>query len=805
MSSTVGILQGKSLCLLRAQNQVLKKGVVDEQANSASLKEQLKMKDQSLRKLQQEMDSLTFRNQQLAKRVELLQDELALSEAKGKKNKKSAESSSQLSQEQKSVFNEDLQKKIEENERLHILFFEADEQHKRLEAELRTRLEVLETDAAQHQAVVDSLTRKYTDTVEKLQNDKAKLEIKSQTLEREAKDCRLRTEECQQQLKNLQAALGSRLEESLCIINEKVPFNDTRSNRYNALNVPLHNRRYQLKLRDLAGQALAFVQELVTALLNFHTYTEQKVQIFPIDSATDAISPLNQKFSQYLHENASYVRPLEEGMLHLFESITEDTVTVLETAVKLKAFSEHLASYLCFLRKILPYQLKSLEEECESSLCTAALRARNMELQRDMKRFTAVFEKLHTYVSLLALPSTKPGGLLRTNYGLVFTNIAATLHGFHDTLKDISKHYSQKATLEQDVPTATQKLITTNDCILSSVVALTNGVGKIASFFSNNLDHFTTSLSYGPKGGTEFISPLSAECMLQYKKKAVAYMKSLKKPCADSVPYEEALANRRVLLSSTESREGLAQQVQQSLEKIAKLEQEKEHWMLEAQLAKIKLEKENQKLKNSLSGHLTETIQERSVLPNVAEQKKETTEKSPREPIKSTSLAPDVESREDLIKNHYMARIAELTSHLQLADSKSVHFHAECRALAKRLSLAEKSKESLMEELKLASQNTSRLQDELMTTKRSYEDQLSMMSDHLCSMNETLTKQREEIDTLKMTSKVSCQVLTLGTGCSSEVLWIAFGISATLLFNKPIHRSLASWEKKFQTWSCMFQ
>lgn len=29
-----------------------------------------------------------------------------------------------------------------------------------------------------------------------------------------------------------------------------------------------------------------------------------------------------------------------------------------------------------------------------------------------------------------------------------------------------------------------------------------------------------------------------------------------------------------------------------------------------------------------------------------------------------------------------------------------------------------------------------------------------MMSDHLCSMNETLTKQREEIDTLKLGSKV---------------------------------------------------
>ncbi|XP_061481633.1 protein phosphatase 1 regulatory subunit 21 [Rhineura floridana] len=755
---------------LRAQNHVLKKGVVDEQANSASLKEQLKMKDQSLRKLQQEMDSLTFRNQQLAKRVELLQDELVISESKGKKNKKSGEPACQLSQEQKNVFDEDLQKKIEENERLHIQFFEADEQHKLLEAELRSKLEVLEMEAAQHQAVVDGLTRKYMDTIEKLQSDKAKLEIKSQTLEREAKDCRLRTEECQQQLKHLHTDLSSRLDESVNIIREKVPFNDTRSTQYNALNVPLHNRRRQLKLRDLAGQALAFVQDLVTALLNFHTYTEQRVQIFPVDSATDTISPLNHKFSQYLHENASYVRPLEEGMLHLFESITEETITVLETTVKLKSFSDYLASYVSFLRKILPYQLKSLEEECESSLCTAALRARNMELQSDMKKLTAVFEKLHTYISLLALPSTNLDRLLRTNFSSVLTYVASALHGFHDVMKDIYKHYSQKAALEQELPTATQKLITTNDCILSSVVALTNGAGKAASFFSNNLDCFTASLSYGPKGGMEFISPLSAECMLQYKKKAAAYMKLLKKPCWDSVPYEEALANRRVLLSSTESREGLAQQVQQSLEKIAKLEQEKEHWMLEAQLAKIRLEKESKrvcdKLRNSTGNQRIEAAQENLLVLNADEQEKEDAkEKVLREPVKTASLVgmltittekeevPEADTREDLIKSHYMARIVELTSQLQLADSKCVHFHAECRALAKRLSLAEKSKESFLEEMRLARQSITRLQDELTTTKRSYEDQLSMMSDHLCSMNETLSKQREEIDTLKLASK----------------------------------------------------
>lgn len=46
-----------------------------------------------------------------------------------------------------------------------------------MEAELRSRLATLETEAGQHQAVIDGLTRKYMETIEKLQNDKAKLEV----------------------------------------------------------------------------------------------------------------------------------------------------------------------------------------------------------------------------------------------------------------------------------------------------------------------------------------------------------------------------------------------------------------------------------------------------------------------------------------------------------------------------------------------------------------------------------------------------------------------------------------------------
>uniref|UniRef100_A0A669CPR9 Protein phosphatase 1 regulatory subunit 21 n=1 Tax=Oreochromis niloticus TaxID=8128 RepID=A0A669CPR9_ORENI len=660
---------------LRAQNQVLKKAVVDEQANSASLKEQLKQRDQSLRKQEQEMDSLSFRNQQLAKRVELLQEELAASESKG-------DSPSQHGLQTQSVFDEDLQKKIEENERLHIQFYEADEQHKKTEAELRERLEKLEKDAEQHQAVVDGLTTKYAETIERLCS----------------RDC----------------------------------------------------------------QAMSFIQDLVAALLNFHSYTEQRVHIYPLDSSIETISPLNQKFSQYLHENAAYVRPLEDSFLQLYQSITEDTVTVLETVIKLKNFAVNFSSYTHFLQKILPYQLKSLEEECEAPLCTAALNAKNQELQSDIKRVTSVFEKLQNYINLLALPSS--------NTSAVFTQLAACLHSLHDAIKEMSKHYNQKAVIERELPTVTQKLCTTTECLLGSLGSLTSCTGKIATFFSNNLDFFTSS-GYSPRGSTAALNPVQAESMLANKKKATAYIQAVKKP--QSVPYREALSNRRILTSSTESREGLTQQVQQSQEKIARLEQEKEHWLLEAQLGKVRLEKENQRIAEleaqlaaALGGSLNSQTAAAGALTRGHEEAAAELKAAGKEPTLCTSLVGmlcttptdehvgDEESREQLIKSHYMARVGELTTQLQISDSKAVHFHSECRALAKRLAIAEKSRETFSEEVKLANQNITRLQDELATTKRSYEDQLSMMSDHLCSMNETLSKQREEIDTLKMGSKV---------------------------------------------------
>lgn len=59
---------------IRAQANVLKKAVIDEQARNTELRDQLKEKEVELRRAEQELDSLNFRNQQLTKRVTVLQE-----------------------------------------------------------------------------------------------------------------------------------------------------------------------------------------------------------------------------------------------------------------------------------------------------------------------------------------------------------------------------------------------------------------------------------------------------------------------------------------------------------------------------------------------------------------------------------------------------------------------------------------------------------------------------------------------------------------------------------------------------------
>lgn len=157
--------------------------MIDEQARSADIREQLKEKEVELRRAEQELDSLSFRNQQLTKRITVLQEELDKTQIKSKKGKnKSSENNSQISTAPNHILDEEFQKKIVENAQLLSQISDKDSEIESLNEriqQLEYKLDCSEKSKVelecQHQEVIDKLEREKNDLQRKL-NERQKQE-----------------------------------------------------------------------------------------------------------------------------------------------------------------------------------------------------------------------------------------------------------------------------------------------------------------------------------------------------------------------------------------------------------------------------------------------------------------------------------------------------------------------------------------------------------------------------------------------------------------------------------------------------
>ncbi|XP_033315708.1 spindle pole body component 110 isoform X2 [Bombus bifarius] len=168
---------------IRAQANVLKRAVIDEQARNADIREQLKEKEVELRRAEQELDSLSFRNQQLTKRITVLQEELDKAQNKSKKGKnKLSENNSQVLTSPNHILDEEFQKKIVENAQLLSQISDKDSEIETLNEriqQLESKLDYCEKCKieleCQYQNTIDKLERERNDLQKKL-NDRQKQE-----------------------------------------------------------------------------------------------------------------------------------------------------------------------------------------------------------------------------------------------------------------------------------------------------------------------------------------------------------------------------------------------------------------------------------------------------------------------------------------------------------------------------------------------------------------------------------------------------------------------------------------------------
>ncbi|XP_014680095.1 PREDICTED: protein phosphatase 1 regulatory subunit 21-like isoform X1 [Priapulus caudatus] len=617
-----------------------------------------------------------------------------------------------------SVLSEELQSKIEENAQLHTELYEKEAVYKKTVMELRDRIANLEHHTAQHDSVVRTTDIKHRSLVDKLQQDKAILEVKLQKSEKETHHAKLEASTSEEQLRTVHGELSTSLQAATHIIQEKLPFNDSKVIELSAVNVMPYNRLQQDKLQELVAQLASLVKEFSSTFSNYHTYTEQRCQIYPIDGSTEHMSNVNVQLCKFLHENSQYLRAVELSFRSFQETVRDDTMTTLDTASGLKTFASSFHEYVTYHEKLLPYQLLSIEEESKASTCTKALKEKNSELHNAVAKLLTALTRVDSCLALLGHQSEQSCDFVRANQPRMLEQLALTVQDLNDKVKDLSKVYKSKILLEHQLPTASKKLRTTNECLVSSLISLVTCTGKISTFLASNLVFLKSTI---PRDGHRAL-PIGGALRQQ----AAEYMKLLNRPVRESIPYETAVSNSRTLQSCSESRENLSQQVTYLTERISKLEQEKEHWMLEAKLLQIRLEKMI------------------SDAPNFVQPASDTAQQQHQQKDNNTDVASsssDYHMRETLIRTHFNDRISAISQDLQLADSKSVLFHAELKTLHRRLQLAECERDQLIVQV-------SSLKDELQTTTKNYEGQLSMMSDHLCTMNDKLTQQTDTITEL---------------------------------------------------------
>ncbi|KAJ2942043.1 hypothetical protein O0L34_g10961 [Tuta absoluta] len=112
-------------------------------------------------------------------------------------------------------------------------------------------------------------------------------------------------------------------------------------------------------------------------------------------------------------------------------------------------------------------------------------------------------------------------------------------------------------------------------------------------------------------------------------------------------------------------------------------------------------------------------------------------------------LSLEVESREDRMKTYFRNKISELKVEREELRSKTEHYVKECEMLQLRFEELERDRQTDARTLDVKHNTISRLEEELHSTSHNYEEQMSVLTEHVAGLNDQLTRQHDEIEHLR--------------------------------------------------------
>ncbi|TRY62603.1 hypothetical protein TCAL_08211, partial [Tigriopus californicus] len=459
---------------------------------------------------------------------------------------------------------------------------------------------------------------------------------------------------------------------------------------------PLRVEDVRIQSVELLSQFGETISELVAGFSDFLTYWEHRLKDTHLDGPlTDSADQL----SKLLLQNVKYLKPIEEafqtGLSEVLARKSRDSSGILRHFQKLAAVFNRYVSYVMELE---PHMLACLQIESNAYSCPPGQRERNAQLQNRIRSFNRVLERVSHYLTELQKEH-------ESEVVEAIENLTVAVSQIHQETTELYNIYSAKAVEENGLPTVTDQLKNTNQCIVASLSSIANGENAISRLLSDNMPRIITLIRVG----------------LQFQSHPEPSPEEESPPAAVE-PQDLPDSNASGLTQELELIQGendiLLKTIEDLQQKVKKAEETKEHWNLEFQLLQLKYDR--CRASSGQESLLAETDQDKLL-----------------------------SERELELKRHFQDRMQEIVAEKLMADSQATSFLLECVALERRYRSAEKRREHLIEELRKAEAQTVVLKEEVDTTAANYEGQLSLMTEHVARMNEKLTMKTDEIDSLK--------------------------------------------------------
>ena len=240
------------------------------------------------RKAREDNEILTFNNQRLTKRITKLQEDLSVrlapdtpcrlvtsSKERGRGEGSSWFSSGakgELSKVKQSleVTRQELQTKIEENERVHIRLFEERQETKAVRSQLEAKLAEVELLFASSQRRLDQIEATHLSTLQEIQKDLEKKELSVSDLQEQLNAAQRRHEAQREENMEVRQALQGRLMEASNIIQRQVVLDDTRNALLNRWNLPSQGFRLKHQTEEAREAGISTWTDLLGAMGDYY-------------------------------------------------------------------------------------------------------------------------------------------------------------------------------------------------------------------------------------------------------------------------------------------------------------------------------------------------------------------------------------------------------------------------------------------------------------------------------------------------------------------------------------------------------